>query len=415
MTLDAHGSQVVAAIFFLIAALLVVVQGVMIAGLRRRALRAERRFETLQHIAPALTGAAADSTLATCARILERTSALVHAQSLLCFYVDGGHSVLGAKSGSGYVGFLREGETYDGDTIADWVRREGRPAIVGPTPAALPPDLRMFDLAQEPANSRINAGPIAGSRDTIWSVAVPLMRPPSGAERPSVIGVIYADRPRAEPFTEDDVTTLLTIANLAGDALARALFADRVKRAATHDQLTGLLSPAGFRQRLRQEVDARRNETRVGANRDVGLLFLDTDNFKAWNDTHGHPSGDELLRRLAAMFAHTAEQAHGFAGRNGGDEFCIALLDRSKDASIELARDLCARVAAADLASLVPTAAAPGVHITVSIGVAHFPMDISPKKMHPTEQLLEAADQRMYEAKHAGRNQVAFSRARLRA
>jgi len=413
VTLDAHGSQVVTALLVLIAAVLVVVQGVIIAGLRRRALRAERRFETLQHIAPSLTGAAADSTVATCGRILERTAALVHAQSLLCFYVDGAHAVLGARSGSGYVGFLREGEIYDGDTIADWVRREGRPAVVGPATSGLPPELGVFDLACEPASSRISAGPIAGSRDTVWSIAVPLIRPPSGVERASVIGVVYADRPRAQPFAEDDVTTLLTIANLAGDALARAIFADRVKRDATRDQLTGLLSPAGFRQRLREAVDARRYETRVGANRDVGLLFLDTDNFKDWNDKFGHAAGDQLLRRLATMFAQTAEQAHGFAGRNGGDEFCIALLDRSKDASIELARNLCAQVAAADLASLVPNAAAPGVHITVSIGVAHFPMDISPDERQPTDRLLEAADKQMYEAKHAGRNQVAYSRARL--
>jgi diguanylate cyclase (GGDEF)-like protein len=415
LTLDAHGSQVVAAIFFLIAALLVVVQGVMIVGLRRRALRAERRFETLQHIAPSLTGSAADSTLATCARILERTATLVHAQSLLCFFVDGQHAVLGAKSGSGYVGFLREGEAYDGDTIADWVRREGRPAIVGPSPSALPPDLGVFDLAQEPANTRINAGPVAGSRDTVWSVAVPLVRPPSGAERASVIGVLYADRPRAEPFAEDDVTTLLTIANLAGDALARAIFADRVKRDAMRDQLTGLLSPAGFRRRLREEVDTRRNDTRVGVNRDVALLFIDTDHFKDWNDKFGHAAGDQLLRRLATMFLEIAEQAHGFAGRNGGDEFCIALLDRSKDASIQLAQDLCAKVADADFRAIAPNADSPGVHITVSIGVAHYPMDVGHDERQPTERLLEAADQRMYEAKHAGRNQVAFSRARLRA
>jgi len=405
----------VGAVFFLVAAALFVVQGITIVGLRRRALRAERRFETLQHIAPSLTGAVADSTLATCARIVERTSALVHAQSLLCFYVEDSRSVLGAKSGSGYVGFLREGETYDGDTIADWVRREGRPAIVGPTPSSLPANLGVFDLAQEPANSRISAGPVAGSRDTVWSVAVPLMRPPSGVERASVIGVIYADRARAEPFGEDDVTTLLTIAHLAGDALARALFADRVKREATRDQLTGLLSPAGFRKRLREEVDARRNDTRVGASRDVSLFFIDTDHFKAWNDTHGHPSGDELLRHLAAMFAQTASLAHGFAGRNGGDEFCIALLDRSKDASIKLAQELCAQVGAADFHGLVPNAQAPDVHLTVSIGVAHYPMDVAPDERHATELLLEAADQRMYEAKHAGRNQVAFSRARLRA
>ena len=139
------------------------------------------------------------------------------------------------------------------------------------------------------------------------------------------------------------------------------------------------------------------------------------DHLKDWNDTFGHAAGDQLLRRLAAMFAHTAEQAHGFAGRNGGDEFCIALLDRSKDASIELARTLCARVAAEDFSALASRPDLPGVHITVSIGVAHFPMDVATDERQPTERLLESADQRMYEAKHAGRNQVAFSRARMRA
>lgn len=415
MSSAAGDSYVAATVFFLIAAGLIIAQCVMIVRLRQRAQRAEQRFEALQHIAPALTGAAAESTLATCASILERTSMLVQAQSLLCFYVDGARLMLGARSGSGYVGFLREGEAYDGNTIADWVRREGRPAIVGPRTSSLPAQYGMYDLAAEPASSRIGAGPIAGSRDTVWGIAVPLARPPGGSERADVIGVLYADRQHAQPFTEDDVSTLLTVAQLAGDALARALFADRVRREAIRDPLTGLLTPAGFRKRLREEFDARRADTRVGAMRDVALFFIDTDHFKVWNDTYGHASGDKLLRRLADMFAQIAQQAHGFAGRNGGDEFCIALLDRTKDASIELASDLCKRVAAADFRSLAGRDDLPGVHITVSIGVAHFPMDVAPDERQPTDRLLEGADQRMYEAKHAGRNQVAFSRARLHA
>jgi hypothetical protein len=141
------GSYLAATIFFLIAAALIIAQCVMILNLRRRVIRAERRFETLQHIAPALTSAAAESTLATCARILERTSLLVHAQSLLCFYVENSRLVLGARSGSGYVGFLREGEAYDGNTIADWVRREGKPAIVGPRSSLLPAESGVYDLS----------------------------------------------------------------------------------------------------------------------------------------------------------------------------------------------------------------------------------------------------------------------------
>ncbi|MBV8171116.1 MAG: GGDEF domain-containing protein [Candidatus Eremiobacteraeota bacterium] len=413
--MTANVSYVVATAFFLIAAVMIVLQCVTIARLRRRAARAEQRFETLQHIAPALTAAALESTRATCERIVERAASLVSAQSMLCLYVEGPHLVLGARSGSGYVGFLREGQVYEGDTIADWVRREGKPAIVGPRAAGWAHMIGLYDLGAEPASSRIGAGPIAGSRDTVWGVAVPLVRPPSGMERAEVIGVLYADRPRAQTFSEDDVTTLLTVARLAGDALSRALFADRVRRDATHDQLTGLFTPAAFRKQLRDEIDTRRADTRLGATRDVALFFIDTDRFKVWNDTYGHAAGDQLLRRLAAMFSNVAGQAHGFAGRNGGDEFCIALLDRSKDASIELAQDLCRRVADADFRALAGRDDLPGVHITISIGVAHYPMDIAAGERHPTEQLLEAADQRMYEAKHAGRNQVAFSRARLRA
>ncbi|HZV79837.1 MAG TPA: diguanylate cyclase [Candidatus Binatus sp.] len=411
--MSAYVSYVGATMFFLVATTLIVLQCVTIARLRRRAQRAEQRFDTLQHLAPALTGAALESTKATCERIVERAASLVSAQSMLCLYVEGPHLVLGARSGTGYVGFLREGQVYEGDTIADWVRREGKPAIVGPRAIGWAESIGIYDLGAESASSRVAAGPIAGSRDTVWGVAVPLVRPPSGSERAEVIGVLYADRPRAQPFVEDDVRTLLTIARLAGDALARALFADRVRRDATHDQLTGLLTPAAFRKRLRDEVDSRRADTRVGAMRDVALFFIDTDRFKVWNDTYGHAAGDQLLRRLAAMFSNVAEQAHGFAGRNGGDEFCIALLDRRKDASIALAQTLCANVADSDFRSLAGRDDLPAVRITISIGVAHFPMDIAPGERHPTEQLLEAADQRMYEAKHAGRNQVAFSRARL--
>jgi len=377
----------------------IVLTGVAVAALaianrrlRVRSQRAERRFDLLQHLAPSLTDALLDSTSATCERVLDRVAALVPAQTSLCFHIDDGRLVLGARSGDGYAGFLRAGSTYEGIAIVDAARDKRAAVAVGPTALDLPAELGVLDGATI-AHGPI--GPAAGSRDRVWALALPLLRNRAHGLGPEVVGVLYQERPHHLPFSADELHVLLTVARLAADALERARFADGVRRDSAVDGLTGLMTPTAFRKRLREEV---------AAHRDVGLFFIDSDRFKLYNDTCGHAAGDRLLRALAATFADIARRSGGFAGRNGGDEFCIALVDRTKDASVELAEYVRSVVDAGAFGD--------AVRVTVSIGVAHYPVDIAPEERLPADKLLEIADGLMYEAKRSGRNRVEFLRFR---
>jgi diguanylate cyclase (GGDEF)-like protein len=373
--------------------------------LARRAEKAEKRFDLLQHVVPALTDASAESTDAVCARILDRLNALVPADVLLCFFNDEGRLVLGAKSGAGYAGYLREGEAYEGATLVHWVRDHAMAAIVGPAPVNI---ADVIDLSSDPETLKLGVGPVAGSRDRVWALAVPLQRSRGDGRRVEVVGVLYAERAKSDPFTEDDAATAVAVGTLASDALQRVRFAEGMRRTSNMDPLTKLLTPNAFRQRLRDEVDGRKFADPF-ASRDLALFFIDTDNFKTWNDTFGHAAGDKLLRALADIFGETARAYHGFAGRNGGDEFCIALLDRRKEEAVKLADAMRLRVEGTDFARQLGIGAADGSRVTLSIGVAHYPNDVAVDEPQAAGKLLEAADARMYEAKRGGRNRIAFN------
>lgn len=160
---------------------------------------------------------------------------------------------------------------------------------------------------------------------------------------------------------------------------------------ATVDSLTGLLNRYAFfdQAQVLRERDAR-----------LTLLMLDLDHFKRINDRHGHATGDEALR----LFAHTVRTTlagRGVIGRLGGEEFALALAS-PLDEALVLAEQVRSAVAAVSL----PTSEAACV-VTVSIGVAVL------QHNETIAAGLARADQALYEAKRAGRNQVASYRAVL--
>ncbi|RLB57680.1 MAG: hypothetical protein DRI34_07160 [Deltaproteobacteria bacterium] len=127
------------------------------------------------------------------------------------------------------------------------------------------------------------------------------------------------------------------------------------------------------------------------------MLMLDVDHFKHYNDNNGHLAGDQLLEHLARLLRENLRSTD-IAGRFGGEEFCVALLDTELKS---------ARRVAEKIRRVVERAEFPGQEkqpegkLTVSIGVAELDLDDD-----QLDDLIERADQALYRAKAGGRNRV---------
>ena len=169
----------------------------------------------------------------------------------------------------------------------------------------------------------------------------------------------------------------------------------RLAQLAVTDGLTGLYNHRHFHERLALEV-----ERSVRNGLPLSLLMIDVDHFKHYNDHHGHPSGDELLRQLARLMGD-GRRANDFVARYGGEEFAIVLVDTSKLTAAQVAERLRERVAAFPFEH---GSAQPGGLVSISVGVASFPDDAA-----GSESLVRSADAALYEAKHGGRNCVVLA------
>jgi len=179
----------------------------------------------------------------------------------------------------------------------------------------------------------------------------------------------------------------------SADGKRRALEAQLVELA-NHDGLTGLFN----RHRFEEELGAFLARSRRYGHT-ATLLLLDLDRFKPINDTHGHATGDAVLRAVAATLTAQVRDSD-VVGRLGGDEFAVLLLNASPAHSVARALSLCAAIANIR----VP---APEGHgwTTVSIGVAA----VDAAHGLATAGVLSRADAAMYHAKRAGGNQLALA------
>jgi diguanylate cyclase (GGDEF)-like protein len=168
---------------------------------------------------------------------------------------------------------------------------------------------------------------------------------------------------------------------------------DRLTVMASIDMLSGLANRRGFQSRLDFEwLKAQQNDS------ELSLLMIDVDHFKLYNDTYGHPEGDACLSRLGEALAGIAAETMGFAGRYGGEEFCLLLPNTGAIKALEIGETV--RAAIQGLA--LPHATSSFQTVTVSVGVAAtLPSD----NQRPGD-LVEAADAALYAAKHRGRNAV---------
>jgi diguanylate cyclase (GGDEF)-like protein len=168
---------------------------------------------------------------------------------------------------------------------------------------------------------------------------------------------------------------------------------DRLTVIASIDMLSGLANRRGFQSRLDFEwLKAQQYSC------ELSLLMIDVDHFKLYNDTYGHPVGDTCLSRLGETLAGIAAETMGFAGRYGGEEFCLLLPNVDAARAREIGEMV--RVAVSELA--LAHATSNHQHVTVSVGVACT----KPNDSQRPGDLIEAADAALYSAKHRGRNTV---------
>ena len=168
---------------------------------------------------------------------------------------------------------------------------------------------------------------------------------------------------------------------------------DRLTVMASIDMLSGLANRRGFQSRLDFEW---MKAQQYGS--ELSLLMIDVDHFKLFNDTYGHPEGDACLSRLGETLAGISDQIMGFAGRYGGEEFCLLLPNTAVDRAMEIGEKV--RAAVQDIA--MPHATSSYQTVTVSVGVACA----KPNDTQRSGDLIEAADAALYAAKHCGRNAV---------
>jgi diguanylate cyclase (GGDEF)-like protein len=199
-----------------------------------------------------------------------------------------------------------------------------------------------------------------------------------------------------------NVGTVFT-ASITGQAIIRSFTNEieernRLTAEATTDALTHLLNRNGLERATGTAWALCKRDKKK-----VGVILADIDYFKSYNDTLGHPEGDNILKQVADSIKSCFRRETDIISRIGGDEFLIFLPDVDDDRILEMARFL-----SSTIINLKVTAASennPGIFLSVSIGVATS----TPQPDDLLADLYKAVDKALYRAKSSGRNCISFN------
>jgi diguanylate cyclase (GGDEF)-like protein len=206
------------------------------------------------------------------------------------------------------------------------------------------------------------------------------------------LGVLHVEGPAVVDSRRESIQRLaVSVAEHVALGLANLQLQERLRYQAIRDPLTDL-----FNRRYMEESLDREVRRAARHRRELGVIMLDLDHFKSFNDTSGHEAGDTLLRGLAGLL-QTRIRAEDIACRYGGEEFTVILPDASLDVTRQRAeqlRDRAQHLTVDYRGQLLGP-------LAISLGIAVFPQHGA-----TGEELLRAADAALYRAKHEGRNRV---------
>ncbi len=223
-----------------------------------------------------------------------------------------------------------------------------------------------------------------GHAELIREMVVPVFR------KGQIVAILGVGN-KATHYSEDDIQTIVLLADLAWDfAESKRLEAELVEMATT-DFLTGLTNRRNFIEQVSKELERLKRSDIPRA----AVMMLDLDHFKKINDNYGHAAGDSVLKHFADLIRGELRQIDS-SGRLGGEEFAILLLGADIPAAEHFAERLRNKVAHSQV-----THDGQSISVTVSIGIAALETsDACP------EAAIKRADSALYAAKNQGRNQV---------
>ncbi len=190
-------------------------------------------------------------------------------------------------------------------------------------------------------------------------------------------------------YTHDDLRLLDAIATLASSAISNSMLYERTNELAIRDSLTGLYVRRYFYSRLKEE-----HRRALSSHKPLSVLMCDLDHFKSLNDQFGHQAGDLILTQFTQVLSKFTEGA--VVARYGGEEFAVIFPETTKQQALQWAEQI--RGAVEETKFQVRRQ---DVRVTVSIGLANLPDDTL-----EIDALVHKADEALYAAKKAGRNQV---------
>ncbi len=206
-----------------------------------------------------------------------------------------------------------------------------------------------------------------------------------------VVGlVMVGGRVGQEPYHEEDFELLSLINNFFAVVLTNVNLVEELEQLSITDGLTQLYNRRAFDQQLKKEISRGK---RYG--QPFSVVLLDIDHFKHYNDRHGHPAGDELLRQFATLLQRSVRETDVVA-RYGGEEFGIILVGVDERGGQAFCRRLQKLITGYPFRH---REAQPLGFLSASFGIASFPQDAT-----DAASLLQCADRALYTAKQMGRN-----------
>ena len=204
-------------------------------------------------------------------------------------------------------------------------------------------------------------------------------------------GCLNVYKKKAVAFAEHDLLSLNTIASQIAGALEKTRLIQELQKQVAYDQLTGIYNKNTMLKHCEAQINlSARHE------QPMSIIFIDIDNFKVFNDTHGHLLGDKLLSDFAKVMKKCCRKSD-MIGRFGGEEFVMIASQTTK----EHAYVLCNKLKTSMKKHKFTGSAKKGVNITFSAGISSFPEDGS-----AVDELLKKADQAMYKSKKAGKDTI---------